>query len=149
MDKAAKTFLNTIKCPICKSPVDLVDWKVRSDIRKYNFCCSSNWEHYRLFFVHWEAIYYVEYENVVVYEGKHKYDISQFYNGLGTSMTSMIQVPNQRTEIYLLDVDPENRVIDNTEKKAPKFSYNQKLFDFSQTNREKIINRVKTILVFQ
>lgn len=140
LDPVAKQILNSIKCPICKSPVDLLDWKVKSDTRKYNFCCAADWQHYRFFFIHWEPVHRIEYENVIVYEGRHKYEITQFYDLLNL---------DGKTEILIFDVDPENRVIDTKEKKAPKFSYDKRLFDFSQTNREKIVNRVKTILVFQ
>jgi hypothetical protein len=135
VDKVAKLILNQIKCPICKSPVDLLDWKVRSETRKYNFCCAADWQHYRFYFIHWEPVYRVEYENLIVFEGNHEYVITQFDNG--------------GTEILIFEVDAENNIIESKDKKPTKFSYNKKLFDFSQTTREKIINRVKTILVFQ
>lgn len=112
-----------------------MDWKDRSDGMKYNFCCVQNWEHYRNFFVHWEPVYRIEYETVVTYEGKYKYIVSQY--------------DDQRTEIIVCQVDPEGRAIDSKEKKPTKFSYPKHLFDFAKTNREKLVNRVKTILVFQ
>ena len=135
MDPIAKQILNTLKCPLCKARIDLLDWKDVSDGRKYNFCCSSNWEHYRNFFVHWQPVIYIEYETVVIYEGHRKYHLTQY--------------DDNRTEIFIYDVDAENRIIDDKDKKKPVFRYDKKLFDFSNTNQEKIINRVKTILVFQ
>lgn len=134
MDPVAKAILNSLKCPICQSRVDLLDWKDRSDGRKYNFCCSSSWEHYRCFFIHWEPVYRIEYETVVVYNGKHQYRITQS--------------EDNKTEILTNEVDAENRVVDK--RGGPgKILFNLHLFDFSKTNREKLMNRLKTILVFQ
>jgi len=104
--------------------------------RKYNYCCANNWEHYRILFVHWVVAPKIEYETVVVYEGRYEYLIHQYDNN-----------GNNNIEIFVYEVDAENRIIDT--KKPSKFSFNKKLFDFSRTNREKIVNRVKTILVFQ
>lgn len=134
MDPIAKAILNSLKCPICQSRIDLLDWKDRSDGKKYNFCCSSNWEHYRCFFVHWEPVFRIEYETVIVYEGKHQYRITQY--------------DTQRTEIFIHNVDAENNIIDSRGKGPGKFEYPKHLFDFAKTNREKLVNRVKTILVF-
>jgi hypothetical protein len=136
LDPLVKAMLNSLRCPVCGGQVDLVDWKVKSPGRKYNFCCVANWEHYRIFFVHWEPVLRIEYETVVVYEGRHQYWITQ-YDDNG----------NNNIEIIVSEVDAENRVVDT--KKPSRFSYDKKLFDFSKTNRERIVNRVKTILVFQ
>lgn len=112
----------------------MLDWKDKSDGRKYNFCCSSNWEHYRCFFVHWEPVHRIEYETVIVYLGKHKYVLTQF--------------DDQHTEIATHEVDAENRVVDK--RGGPgKIRFDLHLFDFAKTNREKVMNRLKTILVFQ
>jgi hypothetical protein len=132
LDPLVKAILNSLRCPVCNGQVDLVDWKVKQPEKKYNFCCVNNWEHYRLFFVHWEPVLRIEYETVIVYEGRHRYIVNQY--------------ENNSAEILISEVDAENRVIDT--KSPKKFSYGQKIFDFSKTNREKIVNRVRTILVF-
>lgn len=88
-----------------------------------------------MFFVHWEPVLRVEYETVILYEGRWQYRISQF--------------EANTTEIYVSRVDAENRVIEDPDRPPKVFKFQQKLFDFSKTNREKIANRVKTILVFQ
>lgn len=119
---------------MCHGQIDLVDWTVKQPGRKYNFCCVNDWEHYRIFFIHWESVInFIEYETAVVYEGRHKYEITQ---------------QNNETHLLIYKVDAENRVIDENEPNA-NFVYDKHLFDFSKTNREKIVNRVKTILVFQ
>jgi hypothetical protein len=100
----------------------------------------ADWQHYRIWYEHWEGPHRLEKENVIVYEGRHCYEIEQRYN-------LKLPVPFETTELRIYEVDAENRIIDT--KKVGLFTYNKKLFDFSQTNREKIINRVKTILVFQ
>ncbi len=108
---------------------------------KYNFTCSSNWEHYRIFFVHWEPVCRIEYETVIIYEGKHQYRISQFAPDK--------RFPSERTEIYISEVDKENRILSSKDKKPfPPISFEKKIFDFANTTREKIVNRVRTILVF-
>jgi hypothetical protein len=129
-------MLNSMRCPICGGQIDLVGWKVKQPTRKYNFGCVANWEHYRFFFVHWEQPPRIEYETVTLYEGRHQYVIIQ-YDSNG----------DNNIEIFIYEVDAENRIIDT--KKPSKFSYSKKMFDFAHTNREKIVNRVKTILVFQ
>ena len=133
-DPVAKAFLNSLKCPLCQSRIDMLDWKDKSDGRKYNFCCASDWEHYRCFFVHWEPVHRIEYESVIVYQGKFKYVMTQF--------------DDQHTEIVTHEVDAEHRVVDK--RGGPgKISFKLHLFDFAKTNREKVTNRLKTILVFQ
>jgi hypothetical protein len=100
----------------------------------YNYCCVKDWEHYRIYLVHWQPPIIIEYEAVIIYDGKYKYQITQYR-------------PSE-TRIVIWDIDAENRVIDLKEKKTT-FSFNKMLFDFSNTTKEKILNRVKTILVFQ
>jgi hypothetical protein len=107
-----------------------MDWKIKYSIKKYNFCCVNNWEHYCLYLVHWEPIIRIEYEKIIVYEGRYKYEIIRDDNC---------------TKIFSSNVDIENNVLNN----AKLYSSDKKLFDFSNTNKEKLLNRIKTILVFQ
>ena len=131
MDSIVKQTLNKLKCPICKSQIDLMDWSIKYSIKKYNFCCVDNWEHYCLYLVHWEPIIRIDYEKVIVYEGRYKYEI----------MRSDIC-----TDIFTSRVDIEHNILQD----SPKLYSNAKrLFDFSNTNKEKLLNRIKTILVFQ
>lgn len=112
-----------------------MDWKSVSDGRKYNYCCATNWEHYRIFFVHWKPVFYIEYETVVIYENSRQYHITQ-YN-------------DNRTELFIYDVDAENRIVDSKDKKYSPLRYDKKLFDFTNTSQDKMVNRIRTILVFQ
>lgn len=132
MDPLVKQMLNRLRCPVCGSQIDLLDWKLPNTERRYNFCCAADWEHYRLFFIHWEPVLRIEYETVVLYEGHKQYWINQYEDG--------------KAEIFLSKVDAENRLIDSPQ--TPIFVSNKKLFDFSHISREKMIHRIKTIIVF-
>jgi hypothetical protein len=69
---------------------------------------------------------------VTIFEGSHQFDIVQ---------------KSGHTKITIRDIDPEERILDNVKPKV--FKYEKELFDFSKTNRDKILNRIKTILMFQ
>lgn len=84
--------------------------------------------------MHWESPHRIEYETVIVYHGRHKYVITQS--------------EDKTTVIQTLDVDAENRVIDNRGGPNP-ISFDFHPFDFTQTNQISLMNRLKTILVFQ
>ena len=75
----------------------------------------------------------IHYDMVDIYEGKHKYRIDQRY---------LIN----RTTIDVWEVDIEHNL---KNEKSKIFTYHQIMFDYPNTNREKIINRIKTILTFQ
>lgn len=143
MDKVAKQILNSLKCPICGSQIDLFEWAKPVSKKGNNFGCVAEPSHYGLFFVHWELPYRIEKEDVMIYNGSHLYDIQQEHYIANTSG----RVKITRTRIYIRDIDEEFRIIDNGVFKT--FAYNKLLFDFAHTTRDKVINRVKTILVFQ
>jgi hypothetical protein len=111
----------------------LLDWRDRSDGRFYNFCCSSRWEHYRLFFAHWEQGLTIECETIIVYQNGKKFEVNQ--------------MDDQTTDIYVFEVDGENRVIEGNQPKPVKFSH--WLFDFANTTRDKMAHRLETLLVFR
>lgn len=147
MEFIAKQILNSLKCPLCQSKIDITDWRLDKSDKSYNFCCVANQMHYRIFFVHWEPIYLIEYETVVIYEGKYEYFIHQYDKD--ASDLGSIRRGNKfdKTDIIVTAVDVEGNVIGNGDMKI--FSYPKKLFDFSNTTRDKVLNRLKTILVFQ
>ena len=130
MDPELKAFLNTLKCPLC-------DGQIEGTKVCY---CAYNREHYS-FYCDWDTRHNIDYETVIIYEGRHKYDITQYHPPFY----------HEITVITIYNIDAEYRVIEkkNGEKKTPPFTFDKKLFNFSQTTREKIVNRVKTILVFQ
>ena len=138
MDKAAKLILNSLKCPICKSQIDLVTW-TKAGVRapkNHNFGCVQDPYHYSICFIHWEGPPKIESEMVHVYSNNYLYTILQKYLG-----------SEQQTKIFINEVDKEYRLLDTSKIKT--FEYNKLLFNFSQSNEERIINRIKTILMFQ
>lgn len=139
MDPAVKRFLNSLRCPLCKGQLDLLDWsETRKKDTQYNFYCVYEPEHYAVWCLHWVIPPQIESERVILYEGEYQFVVSQQHHYQG---------PQTCTTIKMSQVDPENRVIEGL---APKFfTYDKHLFDFTKTNKEKILNRIKTILVFQ
>jgi hypothetical protein len=144
MDKAAKLILNSLRCPICKSQIDMLGHAQLSHKkqRPYNYCCASNAEHYGLWFIHWEQPIRIESETAIVYDGCYQYEIKQQHSGPG-----LLAPKPDYTEITVRKVDAENRIIDNIKPKV--FDYYKRLFDFANTTRDKIVLRIRTILVFQ
>lgn len=142
-DATTKAILRSLHCPICRGALDLYERPKEKGVA-YNFCCVNDWEHYRLYFVHWEQPYRIDYEKVVLYEGNYQYAIVQ--NNFGGNQHSPQGVSGDTT-ITISKVDPEKRIIETLQPKT--FWYTKKFFDFNQTNRDKIINRIKTVLTFQ
>lgn len=134
MNKATKIILNSLRCPICKSQIDLYDfYQKNSRSTSYNFCCATDPYHYQMWFPHWDVLAKINYDQVDVYEGSYKFRINQKY---------LIN----RTIIDIWEVDAEHHFIDE---KSKIFTYDKILFDYSNTNRDRIVNRIKTILTFQ
>jgi len=142
MDPLAKRLLNSLRCPICKSQIDLLSFTKNK--KGNNFGCAQDQNHYAIFLVHWDLPFRVEQEDVQVYSGKYLYEIRQNHY---VSPPTIPAVKCNETLIFIKEVDKEFRVIEKG--KLQHFQYNQILFDFQTTSKDKIINRVKTILVFQ
>jgi hypothetical protein len=122
MDPLLKVILNTLKCPVCGGQIDGLD----------RFYCATNAEHYHVWFESDQIPYTIVAEKVIVYNGSHQYEIMQNTNS---------------TTIYIWKVDAENRRIVGANPSKP-LSFDKKLFNFSQINRERLMNKMKTILVF-
>ena len=134
MEKITKAILNSLKCPICKSQIDLYDYlNKNSKSTSYNFCCAANYDHCRIWFPHWDFPPKIHYDVVEIYDGRHKFQVDQRY---------LIN----RTRIDIWEVDAEHHLMNEVSKT---FTYQKIFFDYPTTNREKIINRIKTILTFQ
>jgi len=126
MTPEIKKILNGLKCPICKSPIDITyDFG-------YNYGCALNNDHYRLTI----QTYVITKEIVNLYEKKRKYSIVKLHFD-----------KNTRTEIEIYETDLENRVIFSFENKTY-ISYRD-LFDFTAFDADKAISRIKTFLLFQ
>ena len=140
MDPIAKRILNSLKCPVCSGQIDLIGYdSAKQKSKDVNFTCVYDPEHYAIWLVHWDAPIRLEFERATVYEGRYQYQVTQQHYLAG--------FPINRTNITIREVDPEHRILDNNPTKL--FTYQKHLFDFTKTNREKLVNRIKTILVFQ
>ena len=121
---------------MCEGRIDLYNWDLKIS-NEYNFCCAISPGHYRSFIDHWGSIPNIEHDTIDLYDGNRLYHIEQYYNG------------DCKTTVSVLNLDPEGRVYHNEGTSAKSSFVFSKLFDYSQTTREKILNRVKMILVFQ
>lgn len=113
--------------------------KLERKPKDQNFSCVYDPEHYGIWFVHWEQPVRLEFERATVYEGDYQYQVTQNHWLAGFR--------TQRTTVLIREVDPEHRILDTIKPKL--FTYNKLLFDFKQTSRDRLVNRIKTILVFQ
>jgi hypothetical protein len=153
MDKAAKIILNSLKCPVCKGQIDLFDWNgsTNKKTKQHNFCCAADQGHYQIWFAHWDSPPQISQDQVQIYDGKRLYRIRQIYTSSSLATNQQI-VWNNATEITIWDVDPERRIIildSKNQKTTPRFDYNKVIFDWQKIDRDKIINKIKTILTFQ
>lgn len=134
MDKVLKSFLNTLKCPLCGSLIDIFDGKEVK--RKFNFACSSNYTHYGIW-LNSDLYPFIEEEVLEIHEKNHMYLIHQFHS----------QIPNTHMcSINIFNINGDGNI---TGSLSSNFVYDKSLFDFRNTNRSKLLNKIKTILVFQ
>lgn len=136
MDKRVKLIVNSLKCPLCKAQIEGYDvYAPNAKSTSFNFHCVSNYYDYRFWMPYDDYnAPKIEYDMVHLYEGKFKYHIDQRYK-------------INRTRIDMFEVDLEHNIKDET--KGKNFQYDKILFDYPNTNRTKIVNRLKTILTFQ
>jgi len=125
MDPVLKALLNSMKCPVCGGQIDGVT----------KFHCAFSKQHYSVVIDNDNFPIRITHEYVRVNDGHKQYYIIQSEN---------------RTEINILQLNGDYEVIppDKTQPAPKPFVYDKRLFVFSKTNREKLINKVKTILVF-
>lgn len=132
MNPEAKKLLNSMGCPICKSQLDLVGFQ-RIASKDYNFYCVNEPHHYGIYLNHWDIVPVIHSEYLSVSEYPYKYNIYQYL--IGTIKTS----------IGIWEIDLEG----NIQTTVKKIEFSGKMFDFNNSNTEKILNRIKTLLVFQ
>lgn len=139
MNAIVKKFLNAIKCPVCKGQIDIFDGRRASPGRRFNFACATNYEHYAIYLNTDNAPFFeIEEEYASVKDNKYKYEIVQYHSLL---------LKAHQTNILIFDINGDGNVIEGNAIKD--FSYNKALFDLQKTSTKKLLNRIKTILVFQ
>jgi hypothetical protein len=114
-----------MKCPVCGGQIEGVT----------KFHCAFSKNHYQLRIDDEIVPFRIIHETVQVIDGHKQYRVYQSEN---------------ETEIYVSQLNGDYEIIppDKT-KPAPKsIKFDKKIFNFLQTNREKLLTRIKTILVF-
>lgn len=114
-----------MRCPVCGGQIDGVS----------KFHCAFSKQHYSVVIDNDNFPISITREYVRVNDGHKQYYIIQSAN---------------ETEIYVFQLNGDYEIIppDKT-KPAPKsIKFDKRLFNFSQINREKLLNRIKTIIVF-
>lgn len=135
INKSLKLFLNGLKCPLCKSPVDI------SSDKKYNFACASDFNHYRVSipisnFYDQDLPPFIQEEIVIMNDGKVQYGIQQKH---------ICMHGESETSILIKKIDAEGRIV---EPYIKKFESNKILFNFQEVKKDKLINKVKMYLTF-
>ena len=150
MDQAVKQILNSLHCPLCQSQIDIRSYPNNSK-GDMNYACVSDLSDYQIHLATHNALDhpfnrvippFIDKERVIIFDNKYMYEITQYsyHNELNTG---------DSTQVCFFNLDEENRIIFVRGKERAPLYLMSKLFDFQQTNREKIIKRIKTILTFQ
>lgn len=106
--------------------------------KRINYACAANHQHYGIWLDTKELPAFIE-EEYVLAETEHKfYLIVQYHNRF---------LNRHQTNILVGEVDGDGNVIDSKIKKQ--FTFGKTLFDFGKIGKERLINKIKTILVFQ
>lgn len=127
MDRRTKLLLNSLHCPICFSQIDY-----NSGDRVFNYACVNNSQHYQIDIPIDLPPPLILKEQISIDHENIKYVVSQ----------SLIN-----TIVLILPIDLEGRIIEGFTQPPIQLPYY--LFDFQRTDRDKIINRIRTILTLQ
>jgi len=129
LNQADKTILNSLKCPLCKCPIDI------NPVKNYNYGCALDPTHYRVMFDY--TLSKIKYQTFSFCVGDNKYIIT--INDFG-------QPIGFKTEIFFKKLDGNGFEIDSNKEKRIILEGN--LFDFTNFIEEKFLNRIHTILAF-
>lgn len=135
MDKEVKALLNSLRCPICGGLIDMFEGEVK---KRINYACAADVHHYGIWLDTLELPAYIEEEYVEIIHNFKFYLIVQFHNRFFNK---------HQTNILVGEVNGDGNVIEGKVKKQ--FTFGQTLFDFTKVGKERLINKIKTILVFQ
>lgn len=135
MTPELKKLLNSLRCPVCKSLIDMIDW--RAGYRGYNYGCATNLDHYLVSVMNNDVgTPSLQEESVNIYSEKVKYQLSKKYDNA-----------NVKTAIGIFDIDLEKRVQFSFKKNVVLFD--KDVFDFANFKPDKAIQRIKTLLTFK
>jgi hypothetical protein len=125
MDKQLKALFDSLRCPVCGAQIDLAGKGIS---RQYNYCCADNNNEYVL---HISELS-ITHDRAIIYDRNNKYIIVQNYDV-------------KQTIFDILKVDAEGNITDWNNKTV---YLDYTLFDYQNTDKEKIIRRLKTVMTF-
>ena len=131
MDQIITSVINKIRCPICQFQIKDGTPDVMES--RFNFCCENYSYHYRLW-IPFNGIDSpkIQYDNLFICdEQKYQFIIDQRYLANITTIKMYSMYTYHLDRIYA------------------KFKYNQIMFDYSNLNYNKILNKIKMILLYQ
>lgn len=135
MDKYIKSFLNKMRCPLCKSQLDIIE-----KYKFYNFACATDSIHYAICLDGNYVPTILLREKVTLNYEHLQYILNQDYFNDG----------NVNSSIMTKKIDAEGRVLDISENiKTEIYTFKYKIIDCQNTNQKKIISRLKTVLLLQ
>ncbi len=138
MDSVQKAYLNTLRCPLCKGQLDMSMGIKRA---LGSWICVNDPEHFGLSFANDDPpTCRISEEKLQLYHDKFLFIIIQ-------SRFDLQGNPQTKTSMLIKPIDREGRVIEGVKTKSSFFD--KFLFDFQNTTKEKIINRIETYLLFQ
>ena len=141
MEPSTKKLLNSLACPICGCQIDLISSTF--GYRDFNYSCVADIEHYTISLMYGLDVTVLDKERVIIYDDNHKYEVSK-YHYYDALLSKKVLTD---TFIKQFQVDPENRVIDNVPVKTSEFK--TEVINTAKVGKDKLLNRVKTLLVFQ
>lgn len=129
---AIKSILNKLQCPLCKGQIDGV-YKSFTKVQK--FWCANVKNHYEITFV--EDLIKTELINLYNYQELLNYEIVRDCDNNNTVSFT----------IRMRQIDAEGRIIFSFEDKV--FTTSIDIFDFKNFNKDKALNKIKTVMLFQ
>lgn len=139
MDPVIKQFLNSLRCPVCKGQIDLIDSKnLKQQFKVYNYGCAQNYDHYVINYFNAHG-YRLEKEMLHIHDASHRYEVRKSYTVPGSKLIEVI--------LSVFKTDAEGRVKDDVHLKS--LSFKTDVIPFNGQGSEKMLNRIKTILLFQ
>lgn len=135
LNQEAKTILNNLRCPICKSKVDLLSYGYRMLLRAdHNFGCSNNYDHYTISYIHWESPPNIEEERVVFYSKDKIFQITKMY-------------PSNKAEVIISGLDVDYKIY--TGIYGEKLEFGIDYFDFINFDQLRVIDLIDIYRVFE
>lgn len=130
-----KVFLNTLRCPVCGGLIDMFEG--RAVRRRFNYACAADYKHYGIYVNVELSPPFIEEEVLEISDKNHMYMIIQFHDQF---------LNKHMCNIDSFDINGDGNIVGSSK---GHFSFHKTLFDFKNSNKVKLLNKIKTILVFQ